>query len=99
MVCIRQQRVLSSCRVSTRPLDVHVQKLSLQSYAWHPQIMDDDRLTGSLILVALTAGFGSLAFFSLLHSISDLRSGFCSFFLTVSPSFVPHHTPASDDLY
>jgi hypothetical protein len=41
-------------------------------------------LTGSLILVAITAGFGSLAFLSLVHSIVALASGFCSFTLTVS---------------
>ncbi|KAK1923432.1 hypothetical protein DB88DRAFT_453623 [Papiliotrema laurentii] len=52
-------------------------------YSWHPQIIGNDHLTGSLILVALTAGFGSLAMFSLLHSIRDLRSGATSFFLTL----------------
>jgi hypothetical protein len=53
-------------------------------YTWHPEIPDGNHLIGSLILVALTAGFGTLAFFSLLHSYLDLRSGPCSFFLVVS---------------
>ncbi|KAK8865899.1 hypothetical protein IAR55_001047 [Kwoniella newhampshirensis] len=42
-----------------------------------------EHAVGALILVALTAGFGTFAFFSLLHSASDLRSGACSFFLTL----------------
>ena len=53
-------------------------------YSWHPEIIDNDHLTGSLFLIPFTAAIGSLAFFSLLHSIRDLRSGACSFFLTVS---------------
>ncbi|GFZ43129.1 hypothetical protein JCM24511_00848 [Saitozyma sp. JCM 24511] len=52
-------------------------------YAWYPEVLDKTHLTGSLILVAITAGFGSLAFLSLVHSIVDLASGFCSFTLTL----------------
>ncbi|WRT64119.1 uncharacterized protein IL334_001048 [Kwoniella shivajii] len=39
--------------------------------------------TGALILVALTAAFGTFAFFSLLHSITNLASGAASFGLTI----------------
>ncbi|WWD17916.1 hypothetical protein CI109_102361 [Kwoniella shandongensis] len=44
--------------------------------------------TGALILVALTAAFGTFAFFSLLHSAADLRSGAASFFLTIFTSLL-----------
>jgi hypothetical protein len=53
-------------------------------YNWRPQIPSGNGPTGAHILVALTAAFGTLAFFSLLHSASNLRSGAASFFLTVS---------------
>jgi len=52
-------------------------------YEWKPEIIDDRHLTGSLILVALTAGFGSVLFLNLLHSALDLRSGLSAFFLTL----------------
>ncbi|KAL7423820.1 hypothetical protein Q5752_001404 [Cryptotrichosporon argae] len=52
-------------------------------YAWHPEILDNTHLTGSLILVAITAGVGSLAFLSLVHSMYDLVSGAGSFFLVL----------------
>ncbi|WVQ85534.1 hypothetical protein IAT38_007700 [Cryptococcus sp. DSM 104549] len=51
-------------------------------YTWRPWFPGHDHTTGALLLVALTAAFGTFAFFALLHSIRDLRSGACSFFLT-----------------
>lgn len=54
------------------------------SYAFKPWIPGSTHTTGALVLVALTAAFGTLAFFNLLHSIRDLRSGLGSFLLTVS---------------
>ncbi|EIW72609.1 hypothetical protein M231_05164 [Tremella mesenterica] len=70
------------CALANRVCYRHV------GYAWHPEIIDNTHLTGSLILIALTAAFGTFAFFSLLHSLTDLRSGVCSFFLTLFTSFL-----------
>lgn len=61
--------------------------------------MGGTRLTGSLILVAFTAAFGSLAFFSLLHSVKSLRSGALSFFLTVSSATVSGRTTLTVHVY
>lgn len=58
----------------------------MSRYNWRPQIPSGNGPTGAHILVALTAAFGTLAFFSLLHSASNLRSGAASFFLTVNLS-------------
>ncbi|WVO17876.1 hypothetical protein L204_105574 [Cryptococcus depauperatus] len=52
-------------------------------YLFKPWIPGNQHTTGALLLVALTAAFGTLAFFSLLHSALDLKSGACSFFLTM----------------
>ncbi|WWC66379.1 uncharacterized protein I206_100280 [Kwoniella pini CBS 10737] len=52
-------------------------------YNFRPWIPGGKSATGALILVALTAGFGSLAFFSLLHSATNIRSGAASFGLTL----------------
>lgn len=82
---VRQAFYLFLCFVSSRQ-SAGLGVATDIRYSWHPQIIGNDHLTGSLILVALTAGFGSLALFSLLHSIRDLRSGATSFFLTVSGS-------------
>ncbi|WVQ85538.1 hypothetical protein IAT38_007704 [Cryptococcus sp. DSM 104549] len=56
-------------------------------YAWRPWFMGHTHTTGSLILVAFTAVLGTLALLSLMHSIMDLRSGACSFFLTIVTVF------------
>jgi hypothetical protein len=65
------------------------EKELMTRYNWRPQIPSGNGPTGAHILVALTAAFGTLAFFSLLHSASNLKSGAVSFFLVVSelPSY------------
>ncbi|ODN84157.1 hypothetical protein L202_00161 [Cryptococcus amylolentus CBS 6039] len=57
-------------------------------YDWSPWFPGNKHTTGALMLVALTAAFGTLAFFSLMHSVMDLRSGMCSFFLTNLTTFL-----------
>ncbi|WWC99657.1 hypothetical protein V866_006561 [Kwoniella sp. B9012] len=52
-------------------------------YNFRPWIPGGKSATGALILVALTAGFGSLAFLSLLHSVINIASGAVSFGLTL----------------
>lgn len=57
-------------------------------YAWQPQVPGGTRLTGSLILVALTAAFGTLALIALLVAIRNLRVGAAAFFLTLLTAFI-----------
>ncbi|WWC58605.1 uncharacterized protein I303_101148 [Kwoniella dejecticola CBS 10117] len=52
-------------------------------YDFRPWIPGGKSATGALILVAFTAGFGSLAFFALLHSATNIASGAASFGLTL----------------
>jgi len=81
---------------ATRVWDVIQGTEADASYEWHPQILDKARLTGSLLLVALTAACGTLAFFSLLSTMKDTRTGACSFFLTVGDlSSSSVHVPLS----
>jgi hypothetical protein len=70
------------------------EKELMTRYNWRPQIPSGNGPTGAHILVALTAAFGTLAFFSLLHSASNLKSGAISFFLVVSrlPSYFERDT-------
>jgi hypothetical protein len=62
-------------------------------YNWRPEIPSGNGPTGAHILVALTAAFGTLAFFALLHSASNLKSGAASFSLVVSQSSVTSLIP------
>ncbi|WWC86228.1 uncharacterized protein L201_001101 [Kwoniella dendrophila CBS 6074] len=52
-------------------------------YDFKPWLPGGKSATGALIFVALTAAFGSLSFFSLLHSATNIASGAASFGLTL----------------
>jgi hypothetical protein len=73
--------VSSQCRNKRESTD--------DSYNWRPQIPSGNGSTGAHILVALSAAFGSIAFFTLLHSATNLNSGGASFFLVVSFFIAP----------
>jgi hypothetical protein len=77
-------RLSGECKGLLRPF------VSLtSSYEVDGYIPGGDNLTGSLILVAITAALGSLTFFALLGGLRSSGAGLCAIFLTVSPSRHP----------
>lgn len=70
----------------------HVHRYSVRGY-----IPGGDNLTGALVLVAITAAFGTIAFLMLLAGFRSSAAGLCAIFTTVRPISYPmsiHHKPS-----
>ena len=62
---------------------LEVEGRSWSRYAVRGYIPGGDNLTGSLVLVSITAAFGTIAFFMLLAGIRSSGAGLCAIFTTV----------------